>query len=66
MHNSAWMGACVFISQCVRVCVCTVHRGLTCLLCPSQLHVLVSLGISGALIWWGALLLALERTSFFS
>lgn len=53
MCKSVWIDVRTFISQCVRLCVCTVLKDLTCLLFPAQLHVLVSVGISSTLILVG-------------
>lgn len=65
MHNSACMGALFYLLVCACLCLHSAQRSDLPPVSP-QLHVLVSVDISGALIQWGTLLLALERTSFFS
>lgn len=65
MHNSACMDALFYLLVCACLCLHSAQRSDLPPV-PPQLHVLVSVVISGALIQWGTLLLALERTSFFS
>lgn len=68
-----WLGMCKSVDGCVylhlsvyAVCVCTVLRGLICVPSPLSVACPVSVGISGALILVGSLLLAAEGTSFYS